>query len=182
VYCQSISQLEAVYGRAESEAIMSNYSAGQVFFPPRDLSTAQYLSRLFSEELEPMASSSGSESVATHGHTRTGSSSNWSVSTRYRRALTEAQALAMSQGSVAVFAAGRRAILVDSRTMLVRRLAQLPPPPEPEDVPEVLAPPRASITEVPRLPAPAPGRAVTPPSRQRKPATTTAPATTEVIW
>jgi hypothetical protein len=183
VYCQSISQLEAVYGRAESEAIMSNFSAGQVFFPPRDLSTAQYLSRLFGEELEPTASSSGGASVSTRGRSQTGSSSsNWSVSTRYRRALTEAQALAMSEGSVAVFAAGKRAILVDSRTVLVRRLAQLAPPPEPEHVPELPAPPRASIMEVPRLPAPAPARVVTPPRRQRKPGETTAPATTEVLW
>lgn len=176
VYCQSISQLEAVYGRAEAEAIMSNFSAGQVFFPPRDLSTAQYLSRLFGEELEPTASTSGSQSTSNQGRYRSGSnSSNWSVSTRTRKALTEAQALAMPQGTVAVFAAGRKAMLIDSKTVLLKRLGKLPPP-ETKAAPELLAPPaRATITEVRRLPAPA---AAAPPARQRKPRETTAAAPT----
>ncbi len=50
VSCQSLAQLEAVYGRSEAAAILSTCTS-QVCFPPRDTKTARFLSDLFGEAL-----------------------------------------------------------------------------------------------------------------------------------
>jgi TraM recognition site of TraD and TraG/Type IV secretory system Conjugative DNA transfer len=186
VYCQSLSQLEAVYGRPEREAIVNNCSAGQVFFAPRDLQTAEYLSRLFGDELEPVATASGGEqSGTTHGAGSWGShnagrSTSWTVSTRYRRALTEAQAMALPERAVAVFAAGKRALLADSLGVVAPRLAQLPPPPPPA------APvPAAAPTGHPAPPPPDGGTAPAPPGAPgmpSKPGETGPPAGAGGLW
>ena len=50
VYTQSVPDLERVYGREETRAILSN-CAHQVWFPPRDADTARAVSELLGERL-----------------------------------------------------------------------------------------------------------------------------------
>lgn len=210
VYCQSLSQLEAVYGRSETEAIIAN-AHFQVFHPPRDVRTAHYLSDLFGEELEPVRSASGGshagaasqaapggawESRTSHSASR---STSWSVSSRYRRFLTDAQAMALPQGTVAVFAAGARSLLTDSRTVWAPWVAQLPPPPAPAPAvttilplpaplptalpaPLAQAPPATPVPPPVELPA-APAEALPEPARPpKRGATQTPPAAAEGLW
>jgi hypothetical protein len=184
VYCQGLSQLEAVYGKPEAEAILTNCAAGQVFLPPKDLSTARYLSELFGEALEPVATASGGEQAgstqgwSSRSHQR-GQSTSWSVSSRYRPALTSAQAVGLPEGTVAVFAAGKRALLTDSRTVLLPRLAQLPPPPEPPRTADPGTGPDGS-PPAPAPPAPAPAPPTRPPVAPT--GQTTPPAAAKGLW
>jgi hypothetical protein len=50
LYAQSKSQLVGLYGQAGTDAILSN-CAHQLWYPPKDLQTAQYLSNLYGTEL-----------------------------------------------------------------------------------------------------------------------------------
>jgi hypothetical protein len=191
VYVQNLSQLEAVYGRQGMEAIVSN-AHFQVFFPPRDTKTGRYLSDLFGEELEPVLSAAGGTNTGAGqsagragagglGSTRsfsTSQSASWNVTSRYRRFWTDAQAMALTPGQVAVFAAGHRALLTDCRTVLGPRAAQLPPPPAPASPaasaagaappstppPPPVAPSDQTIPDAPPPPAPPKGGTRTPPA------------------
>jgi hypothetical protein len=51
LYAQSKSQLVGLYGQAGTEAILSN-CAHQLWYPPKDLQTAQYLSNLYGTKLK----------------------------------------------------------------------------------------------------------------------------------
>jgi len=113
LYAQSLPHVDAVYGRDESLAILSNCTH-QVFFSPRDPQTGRLLSDLFGSMLEvaetqgPMGSSYG---------------------TRYRPALEVGAALALPMGSVAVFSQGLRLVADDSRSAMGGWLDKLPPAP-----------------------------------------------------
>jgi TraM recognition site of TraD and TraG len=142
VYTQSVPDLERVYGRDETRAILSN-CAHQVWFPPRDADTARCLAELLGERLvvEPGASRSTQERGAGLGAPGgpTGGSAGASLSVRHRPVLTPAQALALPRGTVACVSQALRFLAADSRTALEAAVGRLPPPPAPAREPETSA-------------------------------------------
>ena len=134
VYAQSVPDLERVYGREETRAILSN-CAHQVWFPPQDADTARAVSELLGERLLLEASASqnaqerGAELGALGGPS--GGSAGASLSVRHRSVLTPAQALALPAGTVVCLSRDLRFLAADSRTALWRAVQRLPPPPAP---------------------------------------------------
>jgi hypothetical protein len=149
VYAQSVPDLERVYGREETRAILSN-CAHQVWFPPRDRDTARAVSDLLGERLELEASASqsaqerGAELGALGGPS--GGSAGASLSVRHRPVLTPAQALALPAGTVVCLSRGLRFLAADSRTALWRAVGRLPGPPDPTPPPEASGVPSPGAT------------------------------------
>lgn len=131
LYTQALPQVEAVYGRDDGPAILSN-CPHQVFFPPRDPQTAKLLSELFGSALEV------SETQGPSGS---------SYGTRYRPALEVGNVLALPAGCVAVFSQGLRLLAWDSRSSMGDWLAKLPPAP-------AVSPPESPAVSTPPAPAP----------------------------
>jgi hypothetical protein len=145
VYTQSVPDLERVYGREETRAILSN-CAHQVWFPPRDADTARAVSELLGERLalEASASQSAQERGAELGALGgpSGGSAGATLSIRHRPVLTAAQAMALPAGTVVCLSRDLRFLAADSRTALWRAVERLPAPPAPapETEPEASAP------------------------------------------
>jgi hypothetical protein len=142
VYTQSVPDLERVYGREETRAILSN-CAHQVWFPPRDHDTARAISDLLGERLELEASASqsaqerGAELGALGGPS--GGSAGATLSLRRRPVLTPAQAAALPAGTVVCLSQGLRFLATDSRSALWRAVERLEPAPAPAPEPEASA-------------------------------------------
>jgi TraM recognition site of TraD and TraG/Type IV secretory system Conjugative DNA transfer len=197
VYSQSLAALEAVYGQAETESIVSNASF-QVFAAPRNLKTAQYLSELMGDELEVVKTSTSGATTGSsqHGYlaARThssGENAGWSVSSRYRRFLSPTEATAIPRGEVAVFALGYRARLYDSRTVWAPWLDRLPPPPGSAGSGAAPPgpghhPPGPQPAGAAPVPVPAPPAAAAPPARPGgqpgRPGETAPPAAAGALW
>ena len=142
VYTQSVPDLERVYGREETRAILSN-CAHQVWFPPRDADTARAVSELLGERLvlEASASQSAQERGAELGALGgpSGGSAGASLSLRHRPVLTPAQALALPAGTVVCLSGAWRFLAADSRTAIEPAVKRLPALPGPEPAPEACA-------------------------------------------
>ena len=128
LYAQAVPQIEDVYGQQAALSILSNCTS-QLFFPPRESSTAELISRAFGSRLE-LAASASVDAV--------------SYSNRYRPELEPAEVMALPEGSLIVFSRGLRHIAQDSREAVRSWLPLLPAPPE------VTAPAQAEGTEVAR--------------------------------
>jgi type IV secretion system protein VirD4 len=135
VYTQSVPDLERVYGRDETRAILAN-CAHQVWFPPGDAATARTVSELLGERLvlERGASQSTQERGAGLGAPGgpTGGSAGASLSVRPRPVLTPTQAMALPAGAVVCLSRGLRFLAADSKAALWPAVQRLPPPPAPE--------------------------------------------------
>jgi hypothetical protein len=142
VYTQSVPDLERVYGREETRAILSN-CAHQVWFPPQDADTARAVSELLGERLELEASASqsaqerGAELGALGGPS--GGSAGASLSVRRRPVLTPAQTMALPPGTVVCLSQGLRFLAADSRSALWPTVGRLPEPPIPAPPPDASA-------------------------------------------
>jgi hypothetical protein len=145
VYTQSVPDLERVYGREETRAILSN-CAHQVWFPPRDADTARAVSEALGERLalEASASQSAQERGAELGALGgpSGGSAGATLSIRHRPVLTPAQAMALPAGTVVCLSRDLRFLAADSKVALEPALKRLPAPPAPapETEPEACTP------------------------------------------
>lgn len=113
LYAQALPQIEAVYGREDALAILSNCSH-QVFFPPRDPQTAELVSRAYGTKYAIAQLASG---TGVH------------FQTQYRPALEVGQVMALGAGQVVVFSQELRFLAADSRSAVASWLGKLPPPP-----------------------------------------------------
>ena len=129
VYTQSVPDLERVYGRDETRAILSN-CAHQVWFPPRDAETARVLADLLGQRLVVERGASRGAQERTHGGG--GESGGATRTLRHRPFLEPTQAMALPAGTVACLSGPLRFLAADSRAALAGALPRLPPPPAPE--------------------------------------------------
>lgn len=132
LYAQAIPQIEAVYGREDALAILSNCSH-QVFFPPREPKTAELVSRAYGTHYQATQLASGTGGMH--------------FQTQYRPALEVGQALALGVGQVVVFSQELRFLADDNRRAVSGWLRKLSPPPT------VQAPPSGSADVVRTSPA-----------------------------
>lgn len=127
IYMQSLAQLEEVYGPARARSILANCHH-QLFYPPRDVPTAKYVSEMFGTELIFPQSVSTSSSL---GYGKgTGARTRSSTTTeRVAAALEVPQVLALPEGAVVLFTtlAGQQDRLLAGRMNPI--LDTLPPPP-----------------------------------------------------
>lgn len=117
-YAQALTQLEAVYGQAEAQTVLGNCHH-QLYYPPRDIATAQQISDVF-----------GTTLAASHSGER-GSRGRESVHETVRAALEPAQALALPEDLVVAMTLvrGRQFRLLGTRLDPRRTFDHLPPPP-----------------------------------------------------
>src|ERR687893_3334152 len=68
LYLQTISQLDDVYGKTKAQTILGN-CATKLFYPPRDVETAEHVAKVFGTELRYVRSDSRSTGDrSTGGH------------------------------------------------------------------------------------------------------------------
>lgn len=129
IYMQSLAQLEEVYGPARARSILANCHH-QLFYPPRDVPTAKYVSEMFGTELIFPQSVSTSSSLG-YGKGTGARTRSSTTSERVAAALEVPQVLALPEGAVVLFTtlAGQQDRLLAGRMNPIPVLGTLPPPP-----------------------------------------------------
>jgi len=151
LYAQALPQIEAIYGRETTLAILAN-CPHQVFFPPKDPQTAEHVSRAYGTRFETI------ETMSTTGS---------HFSTAYRPALEVGQLLALPSGKVLVFSQGLTFVTDDNSANVAGWLGSLPPPPavQASILRRSLAVPDR-VTDIVRASAPTPATESEPPARK----------------
>lgn len=138
LYTQSIAQLEGIYGRAGTEAILAN-TAHQVWYPPNEIETARRISALYGTKRHANRSFSSARRYATGG-SQTGQSNgylDYSVGQTMREEAllrpTEVMALPKDQ-VIVITEKDRQYRFVGQRVNPLDQVKNAPLPPTPRQV------------------------------------------------
>lgn len=133
LYLQTISQLDDVYGHTKAQTILGNCHT-KLFYPPRDLMTAEYVSKAFGTELRFVRADShqpgsGGLNVGSSKHTRLPQSSvSWNE--REEPAYAPSELDALPAEAVIVLAQGTTQVrALAERLNPIPLLPDLPAPP-----------------------------------------------------
>ncbi len=133
LYLQTMSQLDDVYGKAKAQTILGNCHT-KVFYPPRDLATAEYVSKAFGTELryvraDSRSSGGGSVGLGSAKHAR-GPHSSLSYTEKEAPALAPTELDALPAEAVIVLAQAETQLRVlAERLDPIPLLPDLPAPP-----------------------------------------------------
>ena len=129
LYLQTVSQLDDVYGKARARTILGNCHT-KLYYPPRDMETAEHVARVFGTELRYVRSDSSSGSSATGGNAYHGRQTSTTYAERVAPALAPTELDALPASAVIVLAqADRQYRVLAERLNPIPRLPSLPPPP-----------------------------------------------------
>lgn len=134
LYAQSVAQLQALYGRDGTRAILTNCDH-QLWYPAAEMETARFMSELYGTTMKanPMQSASRRthRQQGKEGSTQMQTSSNQGASWSWREtaALSPNEMMALSKGQVlATTLADQRYVFLGQRLNSIDLFAQLPPP------------------------------------------------------
>ena len=130
LYLQTISQLDDVYGKAKARTILGNCHT-KLYYPPRDMETAEHVAKVFGTELRYVRSDSSSSSPSTSsGHAYHGRQTSTTYAERVVPALAPTELDALPAAAVIVLAqADKQYRVLAERLNPIPKLASLPPPP-----------------------------------------------------
>ena len=130
LYLQTISQLDDVYGKAKAQTILGNCHT-KLYYPPRDLPTAEHVSKVFGTELRLVRSDSHSAGSGGFGskHPR-GPQTSQSYTEKEVPALAATELDALPAEAVIVLAqAAQQVRVLAERLNPLWQLGTLPAPP-----------------------------------------------------
>jgi type IV secretory pathway TraG/TraD family ATPase VirD4 len=137
LYTQSIAQLEGIYGRSGTEAILAN-TAHQVWYPPNELETARRVSALYGTQRRPNRSYSSARRYPTGGQAGQGAGyQDYSVGQTMREEplLKPTEVMALPKDQVIVITEkDRQYRFVGQRVNPLDQVKNAPPPPTPRQV------------------------------------------------
>ena len=137
LYTQSIAQLEGIYGRSGTEAILANV-AHQVWYPPNELETARRVSALYGTQRRPNRSYSSARRYATGGQAGQGAGyQDYSVGQTMREEplLKPTEVMALPKDQVIVITEKERQYrFIGQRVNPLDQVKDAPPPPTPRQV------------------------------------------------
>ena len=134
LYAQSVAQLQGLYGRERTRAILSNCDH-QLWYPTAEMETAKFMSELYGTTLKasPMQSTSRSarRQQDREGQAQTQMTDNQGASWSWREgaALSPNEMMALPQGQVlAATLSGRRLVFLGQRLNSIHLFDTFPPP------------------------------------------------------
>jgi len=130
LYLQTISQLDDVYGKAKARTILGNCHT-KLYYPPRDMETAEHVAKVFGTELCYVRSdSSSSRPSASGGQASHGRQTSTTYAERVAPALAPTELDALPACAVIVLAqADKQYRVLAERLNPIPKLLSLPPPP-----------------------------------------------------
>src|SRR5918998_1636282 len=130
LYLQTISQLDDVYGKAKARTILGNCHT-KLYYPPRDVETAEHVAKVFGTELRYVRSDSRSAGLSSYGgQGRESRQTSTTYAEREGPALSPAELDALPASAVIVLAqADKQYRVLAERLNPIPKLAGLPHPP-----------------------------------------------------
>ena len=130
LYLQTVSQLDDVYGKAKARTILGNCHT-KLYYPPRDMETAEHVAKVFGTELRYVRSDSSSSPGTSSGHAYHGRQTSTTYAERVAPALAPTELDALPACAVIVLAqADKQYRVLAERLNPIPKLPSLPLPPE----------------------------------------------------